>query len=259
MLGARNMVCGLHVHVEVPEPDRRVDLMNRLLPFTPLLLALSASSPFWQQQRTGLASYRLAAYRELPRTGLPDLFDGWADYARYVRVLEKAGAIRDASFLWWVMRPSAKYPTLELRVADSCTRLADAIGIAALYRCLVRLVVREPALHGGLTGASRAIVAENLWRAQRDGSRADLIDEADESTASVADRLATLLALVAEDADALGCGPALEALRDVARLGTSADRQIAIVDAAPSRGRSAREGLSDVVDWLAAETTSSTA
>jgi carboxylate-amine ligase len=92
-----------------------------------------------------------------------------------------------------------------------------------------------------------------------DGSRADLIDEADESTASVADRLATLLALVAEDADALGCGPALEALRDVARLGTSADRQIAIVDAARSRRRSAREGLSDVVDWLAAATVSSRA
>lgn len=113
-------------------------------------------------------SYRLAAYRELPRTGLPDIFDGWADYTRYVRVLEKAGAIRDASFLWWVMRPSTKYPTLELRVAGSCTRLSV---------------------------------------------RANLIDEADESTAPVTDRLATALALIAEDADALGCGRALDALK----------------------------------------------
>jgi glutamate---cysteine ligase / carboxylate-amine ligase len=139
--------------------------------------------------------------------------------------------------------------------------LLPDVGQGAPHRvdCPQRDNAREPALHGGFTGASRAIVAENLWRAQRDGSRADLIDEADESTASVPDRLATLLALVAEDADALGCGPALEALRDAARLGTSADRQIAIVDAAPSRGRSAREGLSDAVDWLAAATTSSTA
>ena len=259
MLGARNMVCGLHVHVEVPEPERRIDLMNRLLPFMPLLLALSASSPFWQQRRTGLASYRLAAYGELPRTGLPDLFDGETDYARYVRVLEKTGAIRDASFLWFVVRPSRRYPTLELRVADTCTRLSDAIGIAALYRCLVRLVIRKPALHHGLTGASRAIVAENLWRAQRDGFQANLIDEAEESAAPVADRLAAVLALVAEDADALGCGRALEALEDIARVGTSADRQMAILDMARSRGRSAREALSDVVDWLASATAGSTA
>jgi carboxylate-amine ligase len=192
------------------------------------------------------------------RSGQRREFDGWADYTRYVRVLEKAGAIRDASFLWWVMRPSMKYPTLELRVADSCTRLSDAIGIAALYRCLVRLLVREPALNQGLTGASRAIVAENLWRVQRNGSRADLIEEADESTASVADRLAMVLAHVAEDADALGCGPALDALRDIVSIGTSADRQIAIVDAAQSQGRRAREALNDTVDWLAAATTSST-
>ena len=177
LVGRRSVVCGMHVHVEVPRPEARVDLMNRLMPFMPLLLALSAASPFWQGQETGLAGYRLCVFGEMPRSGLPDLFDGAADYERFVRVMTGSGAIPDASFLWWVVRPSLKYPTLELRVADSCTSLDHTLAVAALWRCLVRLADRRPDLHRGLTGASRAIAAENLWRAQRDGTRAALIDE----------------------------------------------------------------------------------
>ena len=123
MIGARNMVCGLHVHVALPEPDRRVDLMVRIIPFVPLLLALSTSSPFWQARRTGLMGYRLAAYDELPRTGLPDLFNSAGDYERYVDIMVAAHAIENSSFVWWAVRPSQRYPTLELRVADSCTRV----------------------------------------------------------------------------------------------------------------------------------------
>ncbi|MFC7553983.1 YbdK family carboxylate-amine ligase [Pseudoroseomonas wenyumeiae] len=178
MLGRRNVVCGMHVHVEVPRPEARIDLMNRLMPFMPLLLGLSASSPFWQGQETGLAAYRLSVFGEMPRTGLPDLFHDAEDYARYVEIMTRAGAIKDASFLWWTLRPSIKFPTLELRVADACTRLEDTIAIAALYRCLVRCADRRPELNRGMTGTSRALVAENLWRAQRDGARAMLIDEA---------------------------------------------------------------------------------
>jgi glutamate---cysteine ligase / carboxylate-amine ligase len=169
MLGRRNVGCGLHVHVEVPRPEARVDLMNRLLPFMPLLLALSASSPFWQGRATGLAGYRLCVFGEMPRTGLPDLFAGLEDFERYVDVMTRAGAIKDASFLWWALRPSLRFPTLELRIADSCTRLDDTLTVAALYRCLVCLADRRPELHRELTGASRAIAVENLWRAQRDG------------------------------------------------------------------------------------------
>ena len=252
MLGARNMVCGLHVHVEVPRPETRVDLMNRLLPFMPLLLALSTSSPFWQGRATGLAGYRLSAYRELPRTGLPDLFDGTADYEHYLRVMIAAGALPDASFLWWVLRPSKNHPTLELRVADSCTRLADTLAVAALYRCLVRLADRRPDLNAGLTGASRAIAAENVWRAQRDGVRATLVDEASGSAVPVAACLETVLALIAEDAEALGCTPEMAAARAIVGAGTSADHQLAVFKEARGRGLAAREALSGVVDWLAA-------
>mgnify|MGYP002716480799 CR=1 FL=1 len=159
LVGRRNVVCGLHVHVEVPRPEARVDLMNRLMPFMPLLLALSASSPFWQCRATGLAGYRMSVFGEMPRTGLPDLFHGAEDYDRYVRTMKAAGAIADASYLWWALRPSAKYPTLELRIADSCTSLDHALAVAALWRCLVRLADRRPDVNRGLTGASRAIAA----------------------------------------------------------------------------------------------------
>ena len=254
MVGRRSVICGMHVHVEVPRPEARVDLMNRLLPFMPLLLALSASSPFWQGRATGLAGYRLSAFGEMPRTGLPDLFSGPEDYERYVAMMTRSGAIADASFLWWALRPSVRYPTLELRVADSCTRVGDTIAIAALYRCLVRLVDRRPDLNRGLTGASRAIAAENLWRAQRYGVRASLIDEASGAAVPFASYLETTLGLVREDADALGCRKEAEASRVIAAEGTSADRQLAVFAEARGRGLLGRDALGAVVDWLAATT-----
>lgn len=252
--GRRNVVCGLHVHVEVARPEARVELMNRLMPFLPLLLALSASSPFWQARQTGLAAYRLCAFGEMPRTGLPELFAGPEDYERFLRVMTRSGAIQDASYIWWAMRPSMRYPTLELRVADSCTRLDDAIAVAALWRCLVRLVVRRPDIHATLTGASRGIAAENLWRAQRHGIRATLIDEHSGETAPVASRLEEVLQLVAEDAEALGCASRLEALRGIVASGSSADRQIAVYREARDAGASRLEALRAVVDWLASTT-----
>ena len=254
MLGRRNMVCGMHVHVEVPRPEARVDLMNRLLLAMPLLLGLSASSPFWQGQATGMAGYRLSAFGEMPRTGLPDLFADVEDYARYVAVMTAAGAIEDASFLWWTLRPSVRYPTLELRVADSCTLVEHTLAIAALYRCLVRLADRRPEWNRGLTGASRALVAENLWRAQRDGVRAELIDPASGAVAPFAACLDATLALVAEDADALGCAGQLGAARGIVAGGTSADRQLAAFAEARGRGLDGREALGAVVDWLAGAT-----
>ena len=251
MLGQRNMVCGMHVHVEVPRPAERVDLMNRMLPFTPLMLALSASSPFWQGRDTGLAAYRLSVWGEMPRTGLPDLFDNAGDYDRYVAAMVRSGAITDASFLWWTVRPSIHFPTLELRVADSCTRLNDTLAVASLYRCLVRLVDRSPALNRGQTGAARAITAENLWRAQRDGTRAAFLD-IDGATVPFAAGLEAVLSQVEEDAAALGCEAELGWLRTVAAQGASADRQLAIFAAARGDGRQA---LSATVDWIAAATT----
>ncbi|MFC4170627.1 carboxylate-amine ligase [Microvirga sp. GCM10011540] len=254
MIGSRMILCGMHVHVEVPDLAARVDIMNRIQPYLPLLLALSTSSPFWQSQRTGLLGYRLAAYRELPRTGLPDLFDGAKDYQRYIDTLVEARAIENSSYVWWVIRPSLKHPTLELRVADSCTRVDDTLAIAALYRCLVRHLDRDPKLNAGQTGASRAINDENSWRAQRYGIHGSFVDEASRSAKPVRQILEETLDLVAEDAKALGCERELDLARWIVARGTSADQQLTLYTEALGRGLSSRDALSGVVDWLSAET-----
>lgn len=254
MVGSRIMLCGMHVHVEVPDLGARVDLMNRMQPYLPLLLALSTSSPFWQAQRTGLLGYRISAYREMPRAGLPDLFDDAADYQRYIDTLLAARAIEDSSYIWWVIRPSLKHPTLELRVADSCTRVDDTLAIAALYRCLVRHLVRHPELHARQTGASRAITDENCWRAQRYGIHGTFVDEATKSAKPVRDILGETLDQVADDAKALGCERELDLSRWIIARGTSADHQLSLYTEGLGRGLSNRDALAGVVDWLTSET-----
>jgi glutamate---cysteine ligase / carboxylate-amine ligase len=259
MIGSRTVVCGMHVHVEVPDLGQRVDIMNRIQPYLPLMLALSTSSPFWQAQRTGLLGYRLAAYRELPRTGLPDLFDGAKDYQRYIDTLVAARAIENSTYVWWVVRPSLKHPTLELRVADSCTRLDDTIAIAALYRCLVRRLSLDLKLNAGQTGASRAINDENSWRAQRYGIHGSFVDEASRSAKPVGQVLEETLDLVAGDAQALGCEREIDLCRWIIARGTSADHQLTLYTEGLGRGLSSRDALAAVVDWLSLETTGGSA
>jgi carboxylate-amine ligase len=253
ILGRRNQLCGLHVHVEVPDEDERIRLMGRILPFLPLILALSTSSPFWQGQRTGLMGYRLSAYAELPRTGLPELFTDPADYRAYVETLVSAGAIKDASYIWWAIRPSDKHPTLELRIADSCTRLNDTLAIAALYRCLVHHLLRKPGLNADLTVAARAIASENMWRAQRYGIHGGLISPEDRRMRPVSELVDDLVDLLADDAATLGCTSDLVACRAIAGGGTSADVQLGVFEEARAREGQAA-GLAAVVDWLASET-----
>ncbi len=256
MLGSRNQVCGLHVHVEIADEDRRISIMGRILPFLPLLLALSTSSPFWQGHRTGLMGYRLAAYRELPRTGLPEVFENAADYRRYLDIMVSARAIENSSFVWWAIRPSRQHPTLELRIADSCTRLGDTIAIAALYRCLVRRLDFNGAINAEMSAATRAIAAENVWRAQRYGIHGAFVDERTASMRNVADVLEDTIALLEDDARELGCLPQLLSLRDILSRGTSADTQLAVFEEARNRLRNSEQALGVVVDWLASETRS---
>nr|WP_321983354.1 carboxylate-amine ligase [uncultured Lichenicoccus sp.] len=253
ILATRNMVCALHVHVELPDPGRRADLMRRMVPYVPMFLALSVSSPFWEGRATGLAGYRMAAYREWPRSGLPDLMDGAADYEHYLQVMTQSGAIADASYLWWALRPSMHYPTLELRVCDSCVRVGDSVAIAALYRCVVRMLDRRDDIHARLTGASRAIASENFWRVQQHGVHASLIDEEARAMIPFAQSLETVLALVGEDAADFDCERELDAVRGIAARGTGADRQREIYRSGLQGGLDDNSALQGVVDWLASE------
>jgi carboxylate-amine ligase len=250
MIGRRNMLCGMHVHVELPDPDRRVDVMVRMLPFLPLFLALSTSSPFWRSRPTGLKGYRLAAYDELPRTGLPELFPDNAAYDRYVAALVDSGVIEDASHIWWMVRPSLQYPTLELRAPDCCTRLDDAVAIACLFRALVRHLFRNPGLNADITEVDRAIAVENKWRAQRFGVQDTFASRT--GPVAVGDYLDRLLATLDDDVDALGCAEEMRHCRTIVPAGTSADMQLKIYGDLEREGRS--PATRAVASWVA-ETT----
>src|SRR3954465_5740248 len=184
MVGIANPVCGLHVHVEVPDPDRRVDLMYRMAPYISVLLALSTSSPFWACCETGLLGYRNADTDMMPRSGAPEMFESVSDYESYVAALVGAEIIPAALYIWWALGPSLKHPTLELRICDSCTSIDDAVAIASLYRALLRHLLRRPQLNTRLTAVNRALAEENRWRAQRYGIDGTLIDESTRKTIS---------------------------------------------------------------------------
>jgi carboxylate-amine ligase len=250
MLAMRNMVCGLHVHVEVPDRDSRVEIMYRMIPFLPPLLALSASSPFWQGHRTGLLGYRLTAYDELPRTGLPELFRTTAEYRRYIDTLKEAGVIKDSSFIWWAIRPSRAHPTIELRVADSCTHIEDTLAIAAIYRGLMRHLVDHPDLNADLDTVGRAVAEENKWRAQRYGTGATFVDQRARTARPIEDVVRYILELIRPDTDALQCTAEAEHALEILKRGSSADQQIRVYRKARDEGASRPQALKNVVLWL---------
>lgn len=255
ILGLRNLVCGMHVHVEVPDDEERLDAMRRCVPFLPILLAVSTSSPFWRGMKTGFSSYRLTAYDELPRTGLPPLFADWAQYRAYVDVLREAGVMRDASYIWWAVRPSHKYPTLELRIPDACTALEDTLTIAALYRSLLGTLVADRSINEDMDSPARALAKENKWRVQRFGLATELIDPfRGRGAIDVPAAVRLLVDLVGPQAETLGCLAEVAHAETILARGTSADMQLAVYETAARQGCDDREALSRVNAWLQQET-----
>jgi glutamate---cysteine ligase / carboxylate-amine ligase len=253
-VGRRLAICGLHVHIGLPEDELRIDLLNQASYFLPHLLALSTSSPFWQGENTGLKSYRLAVFDELPRTGTPERFASWGEYRRHVDILVAAGLIEDATKLWWDLRPSARFPTLEMRITDSCTTLEDSLSIAALFRCLLRMLWRLKRDNQRWRIYARMLIDENRWRAQRYGTDRGLVDFGRGAIFPYPELLEEMLALVDQDARHFGCFAEIAHTREIVARGTSADRQVAVFYRALSEGATRAEALAAVVDWLIAET-----
>ncbi len=250
----RMLICGQHVHVGIDDDNLRIDLMNQVRYFLPHLLCLSTSSPFWRGRPTGLKSYRLAVFDEMPRTGIPETFHGWSDYRRHVQVLIDAGVIEDGTKLWWDIRPSWRYPTLEMRICDTSTRLDDAMTVAAIYVCLLRFLWRMKRRNCAWRRYAVMLIAENRWRAQRYGIDGSLIDFGRGEMLPYAQLLEELLDLIAEDAAALDCTREVEAARAILHRGTSADRQVRVYQDAIERGVDEATAMRDVVDWLIEET-----
>jgi carboxylate-amine ligase len=253
-VGRRLVICGLHVHVGIDDDELRIDLMNQAMYFLPHLLALSTSSPFWRGEDTGLRSYRLAVFNELPRTGPPDYFESYGEYLRQMHRLLDARLIDDPTKLWWDIRPSARFPTLEMRITDVATRLDDAVGIAAMFQCILGLLWRLRRSNQRWRIYPHMLVKENRWRAQRYGFDQGLVDFGKGEVVPFATLLDELIELTAPEAERFGCVAEIAALRDILTRGTSAHRQSAVYQQAIAAGAAKPQALKAVVDWLIAET-----
>lgn len=250
----RLLISGMHVHVAVEDEDMRIDLMNQATYFLPHLLALSTSSPFWHGENTGLMSYRLTVFDALPRTGVPDRFDSYGEYERLVNRLVGAGVIEDGTKIWWDMRPSARYPTLEMRITDICTSLEDSLTVASLYQCILAMLYRLRNSNQRWRIYPLICVEENRWRAQRYGVTDTMVDFGLGEQVPYGELLAEILDMVAPEAEDLGCADEVRHAREILARGTSAQRQIQVHDQAMAGGASKAEALIQVVDWLIAET-----
>ncbi|MCB2099801.1 MAG: YbdK family carboxylate-amine ligase, partial [Rhodobacterales bacterium] len=247
-------ICGMHVHVGIEDDELRIDLLNQVPYFLPHLLALSTSSPFWRGADTGLRSYRLAVFDELPRTGTPEVFESYSEYERHVDVLVSAGLIKDSSMLWWDIRPSLRFPTLEMRITDVCTRLNDTIAIAALYVAIVRMLVRLRRGNQRWRRYAKMLVDENRWRAQRYGFDSGLVDFGRGCIVPVPELMEELMGLIGEEAEDMGAMDAIAHCRTILERGTSAHTQIRTYQDALAKGAGEREALQAVVDKLIADT-----
>ena len=248
------VICGMHVHVGIADNHLRIDLMNQVKYFLPHLLALSTSSPFWDGVVTGLHAYRLVIFQNMPRTGIPEEFISYAEYERYVEILVDAGLIEDASKLWWDIRPSAKYPTLEMRVSDVCTRLDDAMTIAAMYQALLGFLYRLRRNNQKWRTYAPGIIEENVWRAQRYGTTGSLVDFGKGRLVPFQDLVEEIIELVSQDAIEFDVRDEIRHARSILRDGTSAHRQIAAHERAIADGADEREALQAVVDELIVDT-----
>lgn len=246
MIARRLLIFGMHVHIGIPDPDLRIDIMNQMRYFVPHIFALSVSSPFWIGQNTGLKSYRSVVFGDLPRTGLPELFNSMQEYKRYTQTLIDTGCIEEATKIWWDIRPHPKFPTLEFRMCDCVTKIDETIAIAALIQAVVAKLIKLRRNNLSWRIYRAGFISENKWRAIKDGINGELIDFGQEKSIPLRFLIEELLEVVDDVVDELGSRQEVESVRNILKDGTSADRQLQTYR---ETGR-----LEAVVDRLAAET-----
>jgi carboxylate-amine ligase len=223
------LIFGTHVHIGVEDPEFRIDAMNVCRYFLPHVLALSTSSPFWMGRNTGLKSYRSVVFRSFPRTGIPRTFNAAAEYDEYVDVMVATRSIPDASKLWWDVRPHHKFPTLEFRVCDVCTRVDEAVCIGAIFQAIIAKLWKLRRDNITFRQYAPSLIEENKWRATRYGLDGNLIDFGREEQKPARELIGELLAWFLDDVlDELGSRREVEYAMRILQEGTSADRQLAV-------------------------------
>jgi len=224
----RMLVFGMHIHIGIEDKDLMIDVMDQARYFLPHLLALSTSSPFWHGRETGMKSYRSLVFENLPRTGPPPEFPSWADYEHFIDTLLKTGSIDEPTKIWWDIRPHPRFPTLEFRVFDICTKVDEAICLAALTLAIVAKLVKLRQSNQSWRRYENHLVAENKWRAVRYGIDGKLIDFGKQKEVPTRLLAGEMLEWVDDVVDDLGVRREIEYVHVILEEGTSADRQIEV-------------------------------
>jgi len=247
----RELIFGMHVHVAVDDPEKGIKVVNGLLPELAPLLALSASSPFWRGEPTGLASSRQMIFSAFPRSGPPPRFRDYADYAAVVGQLERSGCIADYTHIWWDIRLHPRLGTVEIRICDAVTRVEDAVAIAAYCQALVKQLCERYEAGEEIPSYHRLLTSENKWLAARYGLGAPLMDLATgrRNRIPVAKLVRRTLSEIRPHARELGSERELEGILDILAKGSSADRQLRIFNAGRDIVQVARE-IADATEAL---------
>jgi carboxylate-amine ligase len=246
-LAQQLLIFGTHIHVGIEDKDFLIDAMNVARYLLPHVLCLSTSSPFWQARRTGLKSYRSIVFRNFPRTGVPPIMRSYADYDELLDSLVKTRCVPDGSKIWWDVRPHHAYPTLEFRVCDVCTRVEEAVCIAAILQAIVAKIWKLRRDNLTFRVYPTAMIEENKWRAVRFGLDGKLIDFGKEQELPARELISEMLQWFVDDVvDELGSRREVEYAFEILKNGTSADRQLAVFDRT--------NDLKAVVDRVIAET-----
>ena len=246
-LAQQLLIFGTHIHVGIEDKDFLIEAMNVSRYLLPHVLMLSTSSPFWQGRRTGLKSYRSIVFRNFPRTGIPPILRSYAEYDELLGTLVATGCVPNGSKIWWDARPHHLYPTLEFRVCDVCTRVEEAVCIAAILQAIVAKIWKLRRDNLTFRLYPPAMIDENKWRAVRFGMDGKLIDFGKGTESPARELLTEMLEWFVDDVvDELGSRREVEYAFQIMRDGTSADRQLAVYEKT--------RDLRSVVDQLVAET-----
>jgi carboxylate-amine ligase len=224
------LIFGLHVHVGVADLDRRIHIMNAARYFLPHVLALTTSSPFWVGHNTGLKSYRSEVFKQFPRTDIPDHFDSYSSFQRYVDLLVRTGCINDGKKIWWDLRPHPVFPTLEFRICDIPTRVDDTVAIAALFQAIVAKLTKLIEKNLGFRLYRRMLIQENKWRAVRWGIDGKMIDFGKQKEVPTRDLILELLEFVDDVVDELGSRKEIEHIHTILERRTSAEEQLRVFE-----------------------------
>jgi len=245
-IGRQLLVFGMHVHIGIEDHELRVEIMNQLRYFLPHLLALSTSSPFWHGRDTGLKSYRSVVFENLPRTGIPPQFEAFASYRSYADTLLTTGSIAEPTHIWWDVRPSEKFPTLEIRIPDMCTRIEETLCLVAIVQAIIAKLIQLRRANQSWRLYRKHLIDENKWRALRYGIGGKLIDFGKMREIHFPNLVEEILTWIDDVVDPLDSRKEVEYAYTILRDGTSADRQLAVYRDT--------EDLHAVVDHVVAET-----